>query len=118
MSELVKIGKRLDNLLNHVINDPKQIWVMDNLDLIFRDTIKFESLLNERALTSSELKAKEEEFKKLKANKKNFVKRYGKDAEKIMHAIAVKRAKQQNESLYKSKIKEIIRSIIKPETKD
>ena len=41
------------------------------------------------------------------ANKRALVSKYGKDAEKVMYAIATKRAKNQTENMNKDKIKEI-----------
>jgi len=47
-------------------------------------------IINEEALTSSELEKREEIIKKLKPSRKSFIHRYGKDAEKIMYAVATK----------------------------
>ncbi len=41
------------------------------------------------------LKLKDEIFQKLKSNKEDFVKRYGKDAEKVMYGIAMKQAEEE-----------------------
>ena len=49
----------------------------------------------ERKLTKGELKDKERIFKDLKKNKKDFKKRYGKDAEAVMYATATARAKKE-----------------------
>ncbi len=48
----------------------------------------------ERQLTKPEEKEKERVVKGMKKNKKDFKKRYGKDAESVMYATATKRAKE------------------------
>ena len=62
-------------------------------------------IINEEALTSSELEKREEIIKKLKPSRKSFIHRYGKDAEKIMYAVATKQAKNMN----KNKIQELVK---------
>ena len=52
--------------------------------------------LIERKLTGGEKRSKESHFKKLKKHKSDFVDRYGDEAESIMHAIATKRAKNED----------------------
>lgn len=48
---------------------------------------------NERKLTGGEKRSREANVKKLKKHKGDFEKRYGKDAESVMYAVATKRAK-------------------------
>ena len=55
-------------------------------------------MLNERKLTKSELDKREDIIKDMKNNKRQLVKRYGKDAEAVMYATATKNAKK-NESI-------------------
>ena len=50
----------------------------------------------ERKLSGGEKRSKEANFKKLKKHKGDFEKRYGKDAEGVMHAVATKRAKGES----------------------
>jgi len=52
--------------------------------------------IEERKLTGGEKRSKEAKFKKLKKHKGDFVDRYGKDAESVMHAVATKQAKNED----------------------
>ena len=65
-------------------------------------------MINERKLTERELESRESVLKGLLSNKRNLVKKYGKDAEKVMYGIATKKAKSKVEGMNKNKIKELI----------
>ena len=80
-------------------------------------------MLNERKLTERELESREVVLQSLLKNKRNLVKRYGKDAEKVMYGIATKKAKTKVEGMNKEKIKELIQQSLtkedkKPQNKD
>jgi len=62
-------------------------------------------MLNERKLTENELEQRQVALKGLLKNKSALVKKYGKDAEKVMYGIATKQAKSKVESMNKEKIK-------------
>jgi hypothetical protein len=59
-------------------------------------------MLNEKKLTSAELAAREKIIMGMKKNKSKLVKKFGKDAEKVMYGRATNIAKQQVEVLQKS----------------
>ena len=72
-------------------------------------------MLNERKLTDRELASREEAIQGLLSNKRTLVKKYGKDAEKVMYGIATKQAKSKIESMNKDKLKELIQSALQKE---
>jgi hypothetical protein len=65
-------------------------------------------MLHERKLTERELNRRTEAVQGLLSNKRTLVKKYGKDAEKVMYGIATKQAKSKVEDMNKDKIKELI----------
>ena len=72
-------------------------------------------MLNERKLTVRELESREVVLQGLLQNKQNLVKKYGKDAEKVMYGIATKKAKTKVEGMNKDKIKELIQQTLTKE---
>ena len=67
-------------------------------------------MLFERKLTERELDHREVVLKNLLKNKSNLVKKYGKDAEKVMYGIATKKAKKKIEQMNLDTIKELVRT--------
>ena len=72
-------------------------------------------MLNERKLTERELDKRSEAIQGLLSNKRKLVKKYGKDAEKVMYGIATKQAKNKVEDMNKDKLKELIQKALMPE---
>ena len=72
-------------------------------------------MLNERKLTGRELDKRVEAIQGLLSNKRTLVKKYGKDAERVMYGIATKQAKSKVESMNKDKIKELIQNALQQE---
>ena len=72
-------------------------------------------MLNERKLTERELDKRIEAIKGLLSNKRSLVKKYGKDAEKVMYGIATKQAKKKVENMNLDNLKELIKKSIQKE---
>ena len=75
-------------------------------------------MLLERKLTEIELESREAVIQGLLGNKRNLVKKYGKDAEKVMYGIATKKAKSKVEEMNKDKIRELIYKALTKEDND
>jgi hypothetical protein len=72
-------------------------------------------MLNERKLTKNELEQRDIALKGLVKNKRSLVKKYGKDAEKVMYGIATKQAKQKQEAMNLENLKGMIEATLRNE---
>ena len=70
-------------------------------------------MLNERKLTKNELDKRQIALMGLLQNKRSLVKKYGKDAEKVMYGIATKQAKNKQEAMNLENIKGMIEAALK-----
>jgi hypothetical protein len=75
-------------------------------------------MLNERKLTEKELEKRAEAIQGLLSNKRTLVKKYGKDAEKVMYGIATKQSKKKVETMNLEKVKELIQNSLKEDNID
>lgn len=63
-------------------------------------------------LSLEQIKIKDQEFAKMLSQKRDFVSKYGKDAEKVMVGKAIEIAKKQTETMNKSRLQEIIKGVL------
>ena len=76
------------------------------------------SPITEANLTKAQLDKREDYLKQLKKNKKELVKRYGKDAESVMYGRATNLAKKAVSEMNKQKLKELVRNSLMNENKE
>ena len=69
-------------------------------------------MINERSLTPAELNKREDIIMNMKGNKRDLVKKYGKDAEAVMYGRATNMAKKQTENMRDSKLTELIKDAL------
>ena len=72
-------------------------------------------MLNERKLSENELDQREIVLKGLLKNKRALVKKYGKNAEKVMYGIATKQTKKKVENMNLDNLKELIKKSLQQE---
>lgn len=79
---------------------------------------KGDSPITEATLSKAQLDKREDIIKDLKKNKKELVKRYGKDAEAVMYGRATNLAKKAVSEMNKEKLKELVRKSLMNEKKE
>tara|TARA_R110001606_G_scaffold34268_10_gene101305 strand:+ start:1014 stop:2783 length:1770 start_codon:yes stop_codon:yes gene_type:complete len=70
-------------------------------------------MVNERKLSKDELNKREDIIMNMKSNKRDLVKKYGKDAEAVMYGRATNIAKKQTKEMRDPKITELIKDALK-----
>ena len=70
-------------------------------------------MINERKLSKTELKKREDIIMNMKGNKRDLVKKYGKDAEAVMYGRATNMAKNKTTEMRDPKITELIKDVLK-----
>ena len=71
--------------------------------------------LLERKLSKDELAKREDIIMNMKKNKRDLVKKYGKDAEAVMYGRATNMAKKQTESMNRTRIREMVKQSLSEE---
>ena len=70
-------------------------------------------MVNERKLSKAELSKREDIIMNMKDNKRDLVKKYGKDAEAVMYGRATNMAKKQTKEMRDPKLTELIKDALK-----
>ena len=94
-------GSELELIAKTVMRKPNfrttnKEFPVENIEDYAANFVKEMRTTLERELTGGEKRSKEAHFKKLKKHKGDFEKRYGNDAEDVMHGQATKRAKGES----------------------
>lgn len=94
-------GSELELIAKTVMRKPNfrttnKEFPVENIEDYAANFVKEMRDMLERELTGGEKRSKEAHFKKLKKHKGDFEKRYGDDAEGVMHGLATKRAKGES----------------------
>ena len=88
VGDIKHIHSQLQDLHDHILQQGEYAKPL---------TMKEEAELDERTLTSGEMKKREDVVKGMKKNLSGFKSRYGKDAKSVMYATATKLAKEEVE---------------------